>query len=252
MDYRIIKWIENASGLPFETFPDDGVRVLISKARTDAPKNRLLAQRVIGRNGVLITGTPRVVEALRVVAESLTSWELFSPFGLAEIKRALPPQDAKDLDPTFGLNYFLTDPKEFRPVKPRHPVIPLRRQDIPRGDEALRLGERRSTETDDFTWAFACCHNDPKVPAKMLPGYGPRCASVAVIFWKNDDVAGFGVVTEEGLRGQGYALDVVSAGTQFILGQGGVAWYGVYADNVPSLRIPRRLGYSLMYSSFSG
>jgi RimJ/RimL family protein N-acetyltransferase len=250
MDYRITRWIENASGLPFKTFPDDGILVCVSGARTDVPKNRLLVQRVTGKNGVLITGIPRIVEAVKDVAESLTSWELFSPFGLAEIKRALPPQDAKDLNAMYGLDYFLTDPNDFRPVKLRHPVIPLRKKAIPPGDEALRLGERRSTETGDFTWAFACYYNDPKVPAKALPEYGPRCASVAVIFWKGDDLAGFGVGTEEALRGQGYAMDVVTAGTQFILGQGGAAWYGAYADNIPSLHIPRRLGYSLMHSSF--
>jgi len=252
MDDRIVKWIENASGLPYREFPDNGVIVRVSGARTDAPKNRLLVQRVIGKNGVLITGIPRVVEALKDAAESMTSWELFSPFGLAEIKRALPPQHAKDLDAMYGLNYFLTELKDFHPVKPSHPVIPLHKKDIPRGDEALRLGERRSTEKEDYTWSFACYHNDPNVPAKVLQEYGPRCASVAVIFWKGDELAGFGVATEEGLRGQGYALDVVSAGTQFILDNGGVAWYGAYADNIPSLCIPRRLGYSLMYSSFSG
>ena len=199
---------------------------------------------------MLLTGIPRVVDAIKDRVESLTSWELFSPFGLAEIKRALPPQDAKDLDSMYGLDYFLTDIQNFRPVEPRHPVIPLHKKDIPRGDEALRLGERRSSEKADFIWAFACYHNDPNVSAKVLPEYGPRCASVAVIFWKSDNLAGFGVATEEGLRGQGYALDVVSAGTQFILDQGGVAWYGAFADNIASLRIPRQLGYSLVCSSF--
>jgi RimJ/RimL family protein N-acetyltransferase len=252
MDYRIIKWIENASGLPLKIFPDDGVRVVVSKARTDEPKNRLRAQRVMEKNGVLVTGIPRVVEAVKSTAESLTSWELFSPFGLEEIKRAIAPEDAKDLDTVYGFDYFLTDSKDFRPVKPRHPVVALHKKDIPRGDEELRRGERRSTEKDDFTWAFTCYHNDPNVPAKTLREYGPRCASVAVIFWKSDDLAGFGVATEEGLRRQGYALDVVSTATQFVLGRGGVAWYGAYADNIPSLHIPRRLGYSLIHSSFSG
>jgi len=250
MDDRIVKWIENASGLPFDVIPDDGVRILVSKARTDEAKNRLLAQRVAGKNGALITGIPRIVEAVKDAAESMTGWELFSLLGLAEIKRALPPTDAKDLDTMYGLDYFLTNFRDFHPVKSRHPVVPLRKKDIPRGDEDLRLRERRSTETGDFTWAFACYHNDPKLPAVTLPEYSPRCASVAVIFWKGDDLAGFGVGTEEALRGQGYALDAVSTGTQFILDKGGAAWYGAYADNIPSLRIPRRLGYSLMHSSF--
>jgi len=250
MNDRIAKWIESAAGLPFREFPQDGVLVHVSGTRTDEPKNRLLAQRMTEKNGVLITGIPRVVEAIKECAESMTGWELFSPFGLAEIKRALPPEDAKHLDKTYGFDFFLTDRENFHAVKPRHKVIPLHKIDIPCGAEKLRMGERRSTEKDDFTWAFACYHSDPNVPATVLPEYGRRCASVAAIIWRSDGLAGFGVVTEEALRGQGYALDVVSVGTQFILDQGGVAWYGAYADNIPSLRIPQRLGYSLVYSSF--
>jgi RimJ/RimL family protein N-acetyltransferase len=251
LDNRIQKWIANTAGLPVTAFPGEGIHVQVSEARTDEPKNRLLVQRIIGQNGVLVTGIPRVVEGLKETVKSLTSWEMFSPFGLAEIKRSLSPDDAQHLDEYYGLDYFLTDLQNFRPVKPLHKVIPIKKKDIPSGDEKLRAGERRSTEKGDFTWAFACYHNDPGVSAITLPEYGPRCASIAVIFWKNDDLAGFGVGTEEKLRGQGYALDVVSAGTQFILDQGGVAWYGAYTNNIPSLRIPRRLGYALVHSSFS-
>ncbi|MFA5308500.1 MAG: hypothetical protein WC370_03320 [Dehalococcoidales bacterium] len=223
----------------------------MSGARTDKPKNRLLVQRITGNSGILVTGIPRIVTAVKDCAESLTDRELFSPFGLAAIKRALPSADAASLDEMYGLDYFLTEREKFRPVKPRHDVAALKKKDIPAGDYALRLGERRSSETGDFTWAFACYHNDPTVPAALLPEYGPRCASVAVIFWRGDDVAGFGVATEGPLRGQGYALDVVAAGTLFILDQGGIAWYGAYANNIPSLRIAGRLGFSPVHSSFS-
>jgi RimJ/RimL family protein N-acetyltransferase len=250
MDVRIEKWIENAAGLSITEFPDEGVRVSISQARNDKPRNRLLVQRVIGKNGVLVTGIPRIIAAVKECTEAMTNWELFSPFGLAEIRRALPSEDAKHLDEIYGLDYFLTEREQFCPAKTRHNVNPLKKKDIPLGDENLRLGERRSTETDDFTWAFTCYHNDPNIPAILLPDYGPHCASVAVIFWRNNDIAGLGVGTEDALRGRGYATDVVCAGTQFILDQGGIAWYGAYANNVPSLRIPRRLGFSLVHSSF--
>jgi RimJ/RimL family protein N-acetyltransferase len=251
MDSRVQKWIEKGAGLPVTAFPDEGIHVCVSQARTDEPKNRLLVQRIIGQNGALVTGIPRVVDAVKATVESLTIWELFTPFGLAEIKRSLPADDAQHLDEYYCLDYFLADPQNFRAATPRHQVIPLHKKDIPAGDEKLRDGERRSTEKDDFTWAFACYHNEPGVPAAALPEYGPRCASVAVFFWKSDDLAGFGVGTEENLRGRGYGLDVVSTGTQFILDQGGVAWYGAYANNTPSLRIPRRLGYTLVHSSYS-
>jgi hypothetical protein len=64
MNDRIAKRIESAAGLPFHEFPQDGVLVCVSGTRTDEPKNRLLAQRVMEKNGVLITGIPRMVEAI--------------------------------------------------------------------------------------------------------------------------------------------------------------------------------------------
>lgn len=98
LDYRIRERIENAAGLPLQIFPDEGVCVRVSDTRTDEPKNRLLAQRVAGQNGVLVTGIPRVVRAVSDCAESMTSWELLSPLGLAEIKQLLVPTDAECLD----------------------------------------------------------------------------------------------------------------------------------------------------------
>ena len=61
MDYRLRKRIETLAGFSLQTFPDEGVHVRVSDARTDEPKNRLLAQRVIGKNGVLLTGIPRTM-----------------------------------------------------------------------------------------------------------------------------------------------------------------------------------------------
>lgn len=251
MDYRIRKRIERTSGLPFQMFPDEGVCVCVSDARTDKPKNRLLVERVIGKNGVLVTGIPRIVETVKNCAESMTSWELFSPLGLAEIKRCLPTADGECIDETYGLNFVLTERKRFRPAKSRHKVIALRKKDVPSEQYDLRMSERRPSETDEFIWAFACYHNNPSVTATELTPFGPLCASIAVVIWENDeDIAGFGVWTEELLRGQGYALTVVSAATQWILEQKAIAWYSAYSNNIPSLRIARRLGFSLIYQSF--
>jgi RimJ/RimL family protein N-acetyltransferase len=47
-------------------------------------------------------------------------------------------------------------------------------------------------------------------------------------------------------RGQGYGLAAVSAATEWILGEGEVAVYGAYADNIASLRIARRLGFQFL------
>jgi RimJ/RimL family protein N-acetyltransferase len=250
-DIRIIKWIEDKAGRSCQDFPDEGVFVCESMARTDEPKNRLLAQWISGRNGVLVTVIPRLVAAVKYCTEALADRELFSPFGLAEIKRALPTEDAKSLDETWGFDYFLTVRKALRPVKPQHKVIPLKKKDIPPEQHDLRMRERRISETDDFIWAFACYHKDRSVPATWLPEYCPLCAAVAVVIWLNDYIAGLGVGTEEQLRGRGYGLAVVSAAAKWILAQGGVAWYGAYSNNIPSVRIARRLGFSLEHSSFS-
>jgi RimJ/RimL family protein N-acetyltransferase len=250
MDYRIRKWIEKTSGLPFQMSPDEGVSVHVSDARTDEPHNRLLIQRVTGHNGVLVTGIPRIVRAVTDCVKSMTGWELFSALGLAEIKRCLPPADAECLDETYGLNFVLTENESFHPVNSRHKVIVLSKKDIPSRQYDLRMGERRSSETDDFIWAFACYHNEPGVPATILPEFGHLCASVAVVIWEDDDIASFGVATEELLRGKGYALAAVSAATQWIMEQKAIAWYGAYSNNIPSLRIARRLGFSLVYQSF--
>ena len=61
----------------------------------------------------------------------------------------------------------------------------------------------------------------------------------------DSDVATFGVMTEVDYRDQGFGVAVVSAATEWVLNQGAVAWYGAYADNIPSLRIARRLGFQL-------
>lgn len=251
MDYRIRKRIERISGLPWRMFPDEGVCVRVSDARTDKPKNRLLVERVVGKNGVLVTGIPRIVEAVKNRAEFVTSSELFSPLGIAETKRCLPPSDAGCIDETYGLNFVLTERERFRPVKSPHKVIALRKKDVPSEQYDLRMSERRPFETDDFIWAFACYHNDPGATTTELAPFGPPCASIAAVIWENDDdIADLGVWTEESLRGQGYALSVVSAATQWILEQKAVAWYGAYSNNMPSVRIAKRLGFSLVCQSF--
>lgn len=234
-----------------QMFSDEGVCVRVSDARTDEPKNRLLAQRVAGQNGVLVTGIPRVVRAVSDCVESMTSWELFSPLGLAEIKRSLSSDDAECLDETYGFDFVLTGNENFRPVRSQHKVIALRKKDIPSEQYDLRMAERRPSETDDFIWAFACYRSEPNMTATELAPFGPLCASIAVVIWENDgDIATYGVMMEELLRGRGYALATVSAATQWILDQDAIAWYGAYSNNIPSLRIARRLGFSLAYQSF--
>lgn len=251
LDYRIRKRIENDAGFSLETFPDEGVSVRVSDVRADRAKKRLLAQQVAGKNGVLMTGIPRIVRAVSDCAQSMTGRELFSPLGLAEMKRVLAPADAESLDETYGLDFALAEHKRFRPPRTEHKPVALGRKDLPAEQSEMRMAERRPSETDEFIWAFACYHDDSSVPAKDLAPFGSRCASVAGVMWNGtEDIATLWVGTEEALQGQGYGLAAVSAATQWILDQRAVAWYGAYADNIASLRIARRLGFSLICQQF--
>ena len=249
MDDRIRRRIEDVTGLPFEAVPDEGVKVTVSNARSDRPKNRLLVQRVIGKNGVLVTGIPRILEEISGCVRTMTTWELFSPLGIAEVRRRLSPEDAESVDEIYGLDFYLSKSEEFRPFESRHKVVALSRKDVPLSQYDLRLSERRSFETGDFIWAFACFQDDPASSGR-LSLFGSGCASIAIVIWEDDQLAGFGVETEETLRGRGYAEAVVSAATKWVLDQHAIAWYGAYSTNVPSLRIARRLGFSLGSSSF--
>ncbi|HEY91359.1 MAG TPA: GNAT family N-acetyltransferase [Dehalococcoidia bacterium] len=250
-DCRACRQIEKDAGFSLQTFPDEGVCVRVSDMRTDEPKNRLFVQQVTGKNGVLVTGIPRIVSAASDCAQSMTDRELFSPLGLAEMKRVLPPADAAYLDSTYALDFVLTRHERFHAAWLDYRAVALGRKDIPTEQHDLRMAERRPSETDDFTWAFACYHDEPDVPAKRLAQFGFRCASIAVMMWNgSEDIAVLGVETEEALRGQGYGLAAVSAATQWILEQGAVAWYGAYTDNIASLRIARRLGFSPVCQSF--
>ncbi len=249
MDDRLRGWLEARTGLPLGAFPRDGVALRVSPARSDQPRNRLEVRQVVGK-GVLATGIPRVVDALSRCLPAMSAWEVFSPLGLAEIRRGLDPADARSLDRIHGLDLALTGGEGFRPAHTHHRPVALHKQDIPAEQFALRMGERRPSERDDFTWAFACYHDDPAAPATELAPFGPRSAAIAIVIWEgSEEVAGFGVGTEQGFRGQGYGLAAVSAATQWVLDQGAVAWYGAYADNIPSLRLARRLGYRVFSRS---
>jgi RimJ/RimL family protein N-acetyltransferase len=248
MDGRIRRRIEYVTGLPFETFPNEGVKVVVSDARSERPKNRLLVQRVMGKNGVLVTGTPRILKDISRWLNTMTSWEIFSPLGIAEMKRRLSPDDSAALDEDYGLDYYLSEREEFLPFESGHTVTTLTTKDIPPSQYQLRLSERRTIEAGDFTWAFACFSQESP-PATRLSLFGSHCASIAIVIWENDVLAGFGVETEESLWGRGHGLAVVSAATKWVLDQEAVAWYGAYSNNIASLRIARRLGFSLGSSS---
>jgi RimJ/RimL family protein N-acetyltransferase len=248
LDGRVQSYLEGELGFPLATVPHAGVEVSESPRRSDTRENRLSIIRI--GEGALATGIPRVVAAISPVIRSLTVDELFSPLGLAELGRAMAPEDAESL--AHGLDYVLTDERGFRPAETPHNVVALTKKDIPAEQFDFRMSERRppaEAQQDDFVWAFACRHDDEDADATELALFGPRCASIAIVIWRTEGLGGYGVWTEEAYRGRGYALAVVSAATRFILEHGAAATYGAYTTNIPSLRIPRRLGFTYAWQT---
>ena len=191
------------------------------------------------RDGALATGIPRVVDGLTPVLGDMSTTELFSPLGIAEIRRALPGQDSESLLEDGGLDYTIDVPESFRPVAAGHEPQPLTAKDIPSAshDFSLRMSERDASPPDGRVWAFACYDGGDGV-------------SIAVIRWEAEPVGTITIAgTKPRCRQKGYGRAVVSAATEYILQQGHVASYGTVRGNVPALRMIRPLGYKLAYES---
>ena len=248
LDDRVRSYLEDESGFPLATLPQVGVEVRESPKRSDEGENRLSIIRI--GEGALATGIPRVAAAISPVIRSLTVEELFSPLGLAELRRAMAPEDAESL--AHGLDYILADERGFRPAETPHNVVALTKKDIPAEQFELRMSERRppaEAQQEDFVWAFACRHDDEDADATELALFGPRCASIGIVIWKTEGLAGYGLWTEDAYRGRGYALAVVSAAPRFVLERDAVAIYGAYTTNIPSLRTARRLGFRQVWQT---
>lgn len=247
LDVRVQIHLEEKLGVPFSGFPASGAEVRESPKRTDKRESRLFIIRI--GDTAWATAIPRVATVLSPIINSLTVSELFSPLGLAELSRALGPEDTDAL--TLGFDYTLTDVRDFRPAPERHAAVALTRKGISPDAFHCELDNLPpQPDSDDCVWAFACYRDDAETTE--LAKFGPNCVSAAAVFWKSDGLVEVGVGTAEPFRGQGYALAVVSAATQFILDQGAVAWYGAEATNIPSLRIARRLGYRFGWQTIWG
>ena len=247
MDDRIRKHLENELGLSLQSVPYKGINISESPKRTDKPGNRLLIYHILNRDGVLITAIPRIIDAIIPVAQSMSMWELFSPLGIADLQRVLQPKGIESL--FHGFDYTLTDKRDFRPAVTSYVPVPLTKSDIPSEQFDLRMSERKQPVSENFIWAFACYHRNHEATATRLATFGPCCASIAIIIWKDGPVATYGVGTEEGYESQGYGLAVVSAATKWVLEQGEVATYGAYTTNIPSLRIAHRLGFQFTWQT---
>jgi RimJ/RimL family protein N-acetyltransferase len=252
MDHRLRRYLESQAGVSLETLPARRVAVCESPARTDEAGNRVNIQRFPGLDSLLATVLSGHAGPVERVLAGLSPGELFCPLGAAELCRAI----GADFEPnpyyTYGLDYTFADPGDFRPASARPPVRVLYKDDIPAKQLALRMGERRASEIDNFVWAFAGDLDDPAYQAGAeLSPFGAQCAAIAVVIWAPGPVATYGVGTDSRCRGRGYALAATSAATAWILEQGETPVYGAYANNVPSLRIARRLGFRLLQQSMS-
>ena len=247
MDDRVRRYLESKAGVSLSTSPVDGVVVRESPKRTDERGNRVVAQRAAGWDGVLVTVEPGSVDAITHAVRHMTSCEMFSFLGRAELCRALGLSDEPPPEYClYGFDYVLTDLEGFCPAQTTLRAMSLRKKDIPRKQFEMRMSERRQPPAADFIWAFACYRDDSAFRATELAPFGAQCASIAIAIWKDGPVATYGVGTEESCRGQGFGVAAVSATTKWILEQGEVAVYGAYANNIPSLRIARRLGFTFL------
>ena len=201
MDDRVRRYLESKAGVSLSASSIDGIVVRESPKRTDERGNRVAVRRVAGWNGVLVTVRPGSVDAIADAARQMTSCEIFSPLGRAELCRALglnnepPPQYY-----LYGFDYVLTSLDDFCPAQTTLTATPLRKKDIPREQFEGRMSERRQPPAEDFIWAFACYRDDPAFRATKLARFGAQCASIAIAIWKDDPVAGYGVGTEESCR----------------------------------------------------
>ncbi|MDY7011261.1 MAG: GNAT family N-acetyltransferase [Planctomycetota bacterium] len=229
MDDRVRLFLEKDSGFALASFPTHGIEIRQSPARTDEPNNRVKIYRL--GNAALATGIPRAVYAIEPVIRSLDILELFSLIGLAELRRALGPEDAETL--SNGFDYTMTGLSDLRlPKLSPMPARLLELSDVPPEEAELSAPMPQQKAVG----AFAIYQDGRK-------------ASGSGIIWRSPALIEIVVSTEQEYRGRGYALAVVAVAAQWILNRGAVAHYGAFTTNIPSLRIARRLGFTLAWQT---
>ena len=231
--------LEESLGFPLEAFPRSGIDLRVSHARTDQPGNLLLAHRIPGGDGALATAIPRIAEAVRPLLAEMSSAELFSPLGVAELRRALSVEDGRAILDEPGLDYAIAAPEAFHPAAGGHRSMLLTARDIPstREEFSLSMTDRDASPPEGLAWGFVGCS-------------GAQRVSIAVIRWDEGATAHIAIAgTKEPFRGRGYGRAVVSAATEHILKQGRVPVYGTIRSNIAALRMIRPLGYRLGFET---
>jgi len=168
----------------------------------------------------------------------MSFFELFSPIGICDLRRAIglgtlgvlegedPLQGMRHY---VGVSYYLTEMADFR--QPDSPHQPIRAEGLP------------------DTLAEA-----PELACKEVPAFAAHCdgqeVSRSTVWWDPDvpyEIGVHTIFTDKEHRGKGYGAAVVAATTKWILAQGAIAAYGALWDNIPALRYVRRMGYKLSW-----
>ena len=222
VDGPVQRYIESELGFPLDSFPDEGVDVRVSPVRADRDGDRMLNMRLGPR--ALVTGTPSVVEAIEPTIRRLDIWELFSPFGQAELTRAMEPQGVKVKG--GGFHYTLRK-DDF--ICPELAMEPAKLID-------MTMPDASSFDKDWFD-AFGITQDGQQV-------------ALAKVRWKSRELIEIAVTTHEEYRSRGYGRAVVAGASEWILAQDAMVHYPVWPSNISSIRIPNRLGFRLAWHEF--
>jgi GNAT superfamily N-acetyltransferase len=212
MEYRIIQSIETWLGCAIDDKSNGKIHLLSTSSRTDAPYNRLVINRIVGKNVVIATCIPRLVDKLTPLLDSITEWELFSEYGLALLRNHMSSEDAQYLGQ--GLSYAKIQTDNFL-------------------EECLDFVVRKTNE-NGLVVGFVYVLDDIEV------------SSVELSRRDSSDTIFINVETKKDYRGKGFGTCVVKVATDWLLTNGFVPRYGAGVSNTASLSIARKLQYNLI------
>ncbi|MFC1859100.1 GNAT family N-acetyltransferase [Thermodesulfobacteriota bacterium] len=232
MDDRIRFFLEQKMRMPLSDLPTEGIEIRESSRNKDAPWKRLSISRV--GNGALVTGISRIIRAVEPVIQNMSIWELFHPYGLAELRYALSQADGKSL--REGFHYTLAEKQYIHPADTSPAPVKVLVENEDPENKNPQSGLQRSSSGKYFQPAFAVYDNGKE-------------AAYSGIHWVAPEIVEIGVETQETHRKRGYGFVLVAAATEWVLNQGALAYYRVFPTNTASIHIARKLGYKLTWQN---
>ena len=223
-DNRMQEYFTGVVGCRLADIPSSGVTVIESPRRSDGRSNRLYAVRV--GNGAVVTGTAEVVERCGPIVEKLVVNELFSRTGEAELSRVHTKQK-----PEHCFVYCLTSPDGLieAPLPEGYRLELNPDLHPPKSDEDLHR----------FVGAFVA--------------HGPEGkASQSGVYFQVPKVMGIALETFESFRNQGLGAAVASSLARWALERDIIPMYNTSPGNTPSIRLIRKLGFSLVWDELRG